>query len=90
MMRYFRTSDGELYERVRKQLDAAWGHVAPETCITPIARAPLDQDGAVVLAVDDAFCEYEAVAEILPSLLASGAVQEIEKPAYMSAVSATP
>jgi hypothetical protein len=42
------------------------------------------------LAVLSEFCEYEAVAAVLPNLLASGAVQEIDAAAYHAVVNAVP
>lgn len=80
-VRFFRTADAALYETIRLQLDAAWGHPTPDgqtlTCFDPVAVAPRDAAGRVLLAVNDEFCQYEAVAAVLPSLLAAGAVQEI-------------
>lgn len=84
--RFFRTADAALYEMVRLQLDAAWGHVAPVTCITPAAEAPRDAASSLVLAVNSEFCEYPAAASVLPDLLAIGAVEEIDEAAYMAAV----
>ena len=84
--RFFRTADAALYEMVRLQLDAAWGHVAPVTCISPAAEAPHDSVGRLVLAVNAEFCQYEAVAAVLPDLLAIGAVEEIDEATYQAAV----
>jgi hypothetical protein len=90
--RYFR-SDDATYEAIRLQLDAAWGH-GPETgtatCFEPAATAPHDGEGRVVLAVLEAFCEYEAVAAVLPGLLASGAVEEIDEATYQAALPSSP
>ncbi|NBW22525.1 MAG: hypothetical protein EBR82_82725 [Caulobacteraceae bacterium] len=85
-MRFFCTADASLYEQVRLTLDAAWGHVAPTTCIEPAPTAPRDAQGRIVLAVNDEFCEYSVAVELLPQLLASGAVEEIDEAAYVSAV----
>lgn len=86
-MRYFRTADAALYESIRLQLDAAWNLSAHGcTCITPAADAPRDAQGRIVLAVDEAFCEYPAAVDLLPQLLASGAVVEIDQAAYMAAL----
>lgn len=84
--RYFRASE-EVYEQVRATLDAAWGHPGPVavTCFEPAATAPRDADGRVLLAVNAEFCEYEAVAAVLPGLLASGAVEEIAEADYQPA-----
>jgi hypothetical protein len=88
--RYFRTADAALYEQVRLGLDAAWGHVPPTTCIDPAATAPRDDAGRIVLAVRQEFTEFPAAAAILPDLLASGAVEEIDRATYMAAVTASP
>jgi hypothetical protein len=86
--RFFR-SDDATYEAIRLQLDAAWGHgpgTGTYTCFEPAATAPHDGAGRVVLAVLNAFCEYEAVAEVLPALIASGAVEEIDEATYRAAL----
>lgn len=81
--RFFR-SDAATYEAIRLQLDAAWGHPSnvADTCIEPVATAPRDAQGRVLLAVLAEFAEYPAVATILPQLLASGAVEEIDEATY--------
>jgi len=89
-MRYFRTADAALYESIRLQLDVAWGHPTPDgktlTCFDPAAVAPRDDQGRILLAVDDAFCGYDAVAAVLPSLLASGSVEEVAAGEYLPVV----
>ena len=80
--RYFRTSDAALYEQVRLSLDAAWGHVPPTTCIDPANVAPRDSEGRILLAVRPEFAAFDAVAAMLPGLLASGAVEEIGSELY--------
>jgi hypothetical protein len=85
-MKYFRTADASLYESIRLQLDAAWGHPTPDgktvTCFDPAAVAPRDAAGRLLLAVNDEFVTWEPAATLLPQLLASGAVEEIDKAAY--------
>lgn len=78
-VRFFKIPSDENYESLRLQLDAAWGHPKPgaETCVSPAANAPRNQAGEILLAVHPEFCEYPAVASMLPSLLASGVVVEI-------------
>lgn len=71
-------------------MDAAWGHVAPITCIDPAAVAPRDADGRIVLAVNDEFCEYPAAAQMLAYVLAGGAVAEITEAEYRAAVTQEP
>jgi hypothetical protein len=85
--RYFR-SDAATYEAIRLQLDAAWGHgpgTGTDTCFEPAATAPHDGEGRVLLAVRSETCEYEAVASMLPTLISSGVVEEIEAATYDAA-----
>ena len=86
-MKYFRTADAELYESIRLQLDAAWGHPTPDgktvTCFDPAAVAPRDAAGRLLLAVREEFVTWEPAATLLPQLLASGAVEEIDAAAYL-------
>jgi hypothetical protein len=82
MNRYFRILQDALYEQVRMGLDAAWGHVPPETCVDPAAVAPRDTQGRILLAVRPEFCEFAEVAAMLPELLANGDVEEIDKATY--------
>lgn len=87
-MRYFRASE-EVYEQARLTLDQAWGlpdGTGTQTCYTPAANAPRDAQDNLVLAVSDAFCEYTVAKDMLPQLLASGAVQEITESDYWAAV----
>lgn len=88
-MRYLRATES-VYEQARAALDAAWGHPTADgrtlTCIEPAATAPRDADGLIVLAVDDAFTAYSVASTMLPQLLASGAVAEIDAAAYKSAL----
>jgi hypothetical protein len=85
-MKYFRTADAALYESIRLQLDSAWGHPTPDgrtlTCFDPAAVAPRDAAGRLLLAVREEFVTWEPAATLLPQLLASGAVQEIDRAAY--------
>lgn len=87
MQQFFRTADAALYEQVRLGLDATWGHVPPTTCIDPVAVAPRDPQGRVLLAVQPEFVAFDAVAAMLPALLASGAVEEIDEATYKAGVS---
>jgi hypothetical protein len=89
MMIYLRTADADLYEAVRLQLDAAWGHPTEDgrtvTCIDPASVAPRDAEGRIVLAVREEFTEFEAAVALLPVLLASGAVEQISEDEYTDA-----
>jgi hypothetical protein len=79
---FFRIADDQLYEQVRLSLDAAWGHEPPTTCVDPAAVAPRDSQGRILLAVRPEFVAFDAVAAMLPQLLASGAVEEINAAEY--------
>ena len=94
-MRYFRCEAGdEAYEQARLALDAAWGHPNADTktvtCFDPAAVAPRDSQGRILLAVNDEFVAYSAAAEMLPQLLASGAVEEITAEAYQPVLPESP
>lgn len=87
-MRFFRClSDDQIYEQVRLGLDAAWGHpdqaTKTVTCIDPANVAPRDTQGCIMLATSEAFCEYEAAAQMLPQLLDNGMIEEIDEATYL-------
>jgi len=87
-MRCFRSSTA-VYEQARLALDAAWrlpNEKGTVTCIEPAPTAPRDAQGRIVLAVNDEFVAYPAAAEMLPQLLASGAVEEIGLATYLAVV----
>jgi hypothetical protein len=79
---YYRVADDAVYEQVRIGLDSVWGHVPPETCVDPAAVAPRDSQGRILLAVRPEFVAFDAVAAMLPQLLATGAVEEITAAEY--------
>lgn len=85
-MRFFRTNNSALYESLRLQLDQAWGHPTADgvtlTCIDPVAVAPRDSQGRILLGVRDEFVAYEPAALMLPELLAGGQVEEITAAEY--------
>lgn len=90
-MIYLRCLAGDAaYEQARLALDAAWGHEPPVTCIDPAAAAPRDPSGKIVLAVRDEFATYSAAAEMLPELIANGAVEYIAADAYMAVANPGP
>lgn len=78
-MRYFRAANAAVYEAIRAELDAAYGYpsAGAQTAITPAASAPVDSSGRAYLMASNAECEYPAVADRLPSLFASGMVEEV-------------
>jgi hypothetical protein len=81
--RYFRAAEAT-YQAVRQQLDAAWGLPAngQESCYAPAVRGVRDADGMMLLAVNQEFATWEPAASLLPQLLASGAVEEIDAATY--------
>jgi hypothetical protein len=89
-MRYFRTASDAVYEQARLTLDAAWGHPTADgmtiTCIDPANVAPRDAQGRIVLAVNDEFTTYSVAVDLLPQLLASGMVEEIDAATYHAVV----
>lgn len=86
-MRFFAATPA-VYEQARQTLDAAWSlpnDRGTVTCIDPAAVAPRDSQGRIVLAVPDEFCEFSVAVDLLPQLLASGAVEEIDAATYHAA-----
>lgn len=86
--RYYRAASDAVYETVRLQIDAAFGHpnTVAVTAFTPAAHAPHDSEGRPVLAVLEEFTTWDAVAAVLPDLLASGLVTEITRADYLAAL----
>lgn len=90
-MIYLRCLAGDAaYEQARLMLDAAWGHEPPVTCIDPAAVAPRDPSGKIVLAVRDEFVTFSVASEILPQMVASGAVEYIDAETYTAVVNPGP
>ena len=85
--RFFRSSP-DVYEAMRTQLDAAFGYPdgVTQTVWRPVAQALKDADGRCLLAVHSSSCDRPAVAGVLPSLLASGVVEEIDEATYMASI----
>jgi hypothetical protein len=84
-MRYFRSSPA-VYANICTQLDAAYGYpnVATKTeRALPLAvDLPSDAQSRVYLAISQEYCDYILPSEMLPQLLASGAVEEVNEAAY--------
>jgi hypothetical protein len=82
--RYFVAASDAVWEQVRATLDAAWGYPNEHTvtCAPPASELAHDALGRPLLGVDAPFCEFEDVAALLPSLIASGVVQEITETQY--------
>jgi len=92
-MRYFRASPA-VYASICAQLDEAYGYPNAETKTErtlPLAtELPSDSSGRVYLAVDAAYCDFILPGQMLPELIASGAVEEIDAAACAAAVNRKP
>ena len=93
-MRYFRAVSATTYEAIRAELDAVWDYPQPDrktiTSIPPAAVAVSDSLGRVYLAASAVECDYPAISDRLPQLLASGAVEEISEAEYRAALPSVP
>ena len=93
MTRYIRSTP-TVYAAICAQLDAAWGYPNADTKTErslPLADAlPADEQGRVYLAISADYCEYVVPSQLLPDLLASGAVEEITAAEYQAALPQTP
>jgi hypothetical protein len=90
--RYF-TASVDVYAAVSAQLDSAYGYPKPETRTERALPLPSELpsvDGLLYLAVDATYCDYNLPSEMLPQLLASGAVVEITEEVYRSALPEAP
>lgn len=88
VLRFFRIPSEANYEAIRLELDAEWGHgpgTGTDTCVDPAEVGPRDEQGRILLAVDERFLSYEAVAARLPALLAAGVVEEVNEATYRAA-----
>jgi hypothetical protein len=88
-MRYFRSTPA-VYGAICAQLDAAYGYPNAETktarTLPLAADLPSDGQGRVYLAIAADYCEYNLPSEMLPQLIASGAVEEVDEAAYLAVV----
>ena len=88
-MRCFRALPA-VYVSICEQLDAAYGYPNPETkterTLPLVGDLPIDAQGRVYLAISAEYCQYNLPAEMLPQLIQSGAVEEIDAATYTAAV----
>jgi hypothetical protein len=88
-MRYFRASPA-VYADICAQLDAAYGYPNPETktlrTLPLVADLPSDDQGRVYLAISSEYCDYILPSQMLPELIASGAVEEITAEQYAASL----
>ena len=92
-MRYFRSTPA-VYGSICSQLDAAYGYPNAETkterALPLAADLPTDAQGRVYLAISAEYCDYILPSEMLPQLIASGAVEEVDAAAYESVLPPMP
>jgi len=84
-LRYFRATPA-VYAGICSQLDAAYGYPNAETktkrTLPLPADLPTDGQGRVYLSVSQEHCDYILPGQMLPELLASGAVAEVDAATY--------
>jgi hypothetical protein len=84
-MRFFRSTPA-VYANICAQLDAVYGYPNAETktlrTLPLTADLPSDGQGRVYLAVSADYCDYNLPSELLPQLIAAGAVEEITAEQY--------
>ena len=74
------------YEQARIAVDAAWGFPEGETSIEPLATAPKDASGQVLIAIRAMHCDMEPFKSAVEGLLAGGAATEITQAEYEAAL----
>jgi hypothetical protein len=86
MQRFFKSSPA-VYAEVLATLDAAWGFPKQgfSHCFLPLEYAP-QFGGFAFLAIQSADADMEPAATLLPTLLQSGAVQEVAAAEYRAAM----
>lgn len=84
-MRYFRSLPS-VYAEVCQHLDLEYGYPNADTktlrSLPEISTLLSDNDGRVYVAVENEYCDYILPGQMLPELLASGAVEEVDAAAY--------
>lgn len=91
-MRYFRSTPA-VYASICAQLDAAYGYPNAETkterTLPLVADLPSDGEGRVYLAISSEHCDFILPSHMLPQLLGSGDVEEIDEAAYLAVLPLT-
>ena len=91
--RYFRSTPA-IYTSICQQLDAAYGYPNAETktqrTLPLVGELPSDSAGLVYLAISSEYCDYILPSQMLPQLMASGAVDEITAAEYQAALPVMP
>lgn len=86
-MRYFRATPA-VYAGICQQLDTAYGYpnaaTKTERTLPLTETLPSDGQERVYLAISQEYCDYNLPRQMLPQLLASGAVEEITQAEYQA------
>jgi len=92
-MRYFRTTP-TVYADICAQLDAAYGYPNAETktqrTLPRADELQNDAAGRLYLAVDAVYCDFILPGQMLPELIASGAVEEMTAAQYAAVLPQVP
>lgn len=84
-MRYFRSTPA-VYASICAQLDAAYGYPNAETkterTLPLVDALPADGQGRVYLAISAEYCDFILPGQMLPDLIGSGAVEEVNAATY--------
>lgn len=77
----------EVYELVRTTLDSSWSlpnEKGTRTCMRAASdNAPRDAHGRIMVCVHSDWCNWEPAASMLPQLLGSGMIEEIDEAKYL-------
>jgi len=88
-VRYFRAAPA-VYLSICQQLDAAYGYpntaTKTERALPVVGDLPADDQGRVYLAISAEYCQYELPCQMLPQLIAGGAIDEIDAATYLQEV----
>jgi hypothetical protein len=84
----FFTVEPNAYEQTRLAVDAAWVFPEGETSIEPLATAPKDQSGNVLIAIRTVHCDLEPFKSAVEGLLANSDATEITQAEYEAALPA--
>jgi len=88
MNRFF-IVDPTAYEQTRLAMDAAWPFPAGETSIEPVATAPKEANGNVLIGIRAMHCDMEPFQSAIASLLGGGSATEITQAEYEAALPQT-
>jgi hypothetical protein len=88
-VRHFRAAPA-VYLFICQQLDAAYAYpntaTKTERALPLASDLPTDAQGRVYLAISAEYCQYELPSQMLPQLIAGGAIEEITEADHRSVV----